>query len=141
LGWVSFLNPTYGSKKKIDPPLGGRQRAKEQKNKGLKSWGDTRNPKTDAVVVVAGAVPDAVGRTTVIRVEVPRTAAQTLSRLRTIIILDKPRRSIRRRSDIVIVPIVFAPLPNIATHVIESPSIGPFLTHRMSFILRISVIS
>jgi hypothetical protein len=42
-----------------------------------KCWGDTRNPKTVVVVVVVGVVPVAVGRTTVIRVVVPRTAAQS----------------------------------------------------------------
>jgi hypothetical protein len=43
-----------------------------------KCWGDTGNPKTVVVVVVVvGVVPVAVGRTTVIRVVVPRTAAQS----------------------------------------------------------------
>ncbi|BAG04134.1 unknown protein [Microcystis aeruginosa NIES-843] len=36
----------------------------------------------------------------------------------TIIIICQPSTAILWRSDIVIVPIVFAPLPNIATHVI-----------------------
>ena len=69
---MSYLNFL---KKKIAPPLGGRQRAKRQKSKGLKSWGDTRNPKTVAEDV--GVEPVAVGRTTAIRVDEPRTAAQT----------------------------------------------------------------
>jgi len=87
------------SQKKIAPPLGGRQRAKRQKSKGLKSWGDTRNPKTVVEVVVVGDAPEAVGRTTAIRVAEPRTAAQTFFRLRTIIIIN-PRRAIIRRSSI-----------------------------------------
>ena len=65
------------SQKKIAPPSGGRQRAKRQKSKGLKSWGDTRNPKTAAAEVDDGVAPEAVGRTTVNREVVPRTAAQT----------------------------------------------------------------
>ena len=66
-------------KKKIDPPKGGRQRAKEQKNKGLKSWGDTRNPKTVAAVVVAvvaAVVVEAESRTADNWKVVPRTAPQ-----------------------------------------------------------------
>ncbi len=118
--------PTENRKKKIAPPLGGRQRAKRQKSKGLKSWGDTRNPKTVVEVAEVGEAPAAEGRTTVNRVDVPRTAAQTFFGLRTIIII-KPRRIL-----ITIMPIVFAPLPNIATHVIQSPTIGLFLSYGMS---------
>jgi hypothetical protein len=66
----------------------------------------------------------------------PRTAPQYLK----MIIPYQPSTAIPWRILIAIMPIVLAPLKNIATHVIESPSIGLFLAHRMSFILRISVI-
>jgi hypothetical protein len=98
---------------------------REKREKGLQSPpGTAHHPKTVESVEVDAAEKVVAGSgTAAIWIVVPRTAPQY-----SIIII------------IIAMPIVFAPFPNIATHVIESPSIGLFLTNRMSCTLRISVI-
>jgi hypothetical protein len=137
LGWVEERNPTYGSKKKIDPPLGGKKRKRVKREKGLQSPPSTAHHPKTVVDVAVGEEAVAESGTAESRIEEPRTAPQW----RTIIItIFYPSTAILWCILIAIMPIVLAPLPNIANHVIESPSIGPFLTHRMSCLLRISVI-
>jgi len=80
LGWVSFLNPTYGSKKKIDPPLGGKKRKRVKRvkrEKGLQSPPSTaHHPKTEVADVAVGEEAVAESGTAESRIEEPRTAPQ-----------------------------------------------------------------
>jgi hypothetical protein len=130
---------------KKNRPAARREKEKKRKRvkreKGLQSPPEYADyPKTDIEVAEdAAAVVDAKRGTADIRID---EATGTAPQWRTIIItIFYPSTAIPWRSDIVIVPIVFAPLPNIATHVIQSPSIGLFfLSHRMSCILRICAI-
>ncbi len=91
---------------------------REKREKGLQSPPSTaHHPKTAAaVVVVAAGVVVAVSGTAEIRKVVPRTAP----RRRTIIIpIFYPSTAIRRRTIIIIMPVISAPFPNIAVHIIS----------------------
>jgi hypothetical protein len=90
---------------------------REKREKGLQSPpGTAHHPKTEVVVVDAAVVAEAVSGTAVIWRVVPRTAPQR----RTIIIpIFYPDTAIRRRTIIIIMPVISAPFPNIAVHIIS----------------------
>ena len=81
-------------------------------------------------MVVAAVEVDAVSRTAVIRIVVPRTAPQR----RTIMIpLFCPDTAIRRRTVIITVPGIGAPFPDVPVHIVQPKSIGRKLPHGSRF--------
>jgi hypothetical protein len=100
---------------------------REKREKGLESPPSTaHHPKTEVVAVGAAVVVVAVSGTAEIR----RVATTTAPRRRTIIIpIFYPDTAIRRRTVIVIVPGIGAPLPDIAVHIVQSKSVWGKLSH------------
>ena len=115
------------------PPDGGkkekRKKEKAQRARGLKYKGLPNNPpnpadntKTDIVVVVVALRNIVVAKrgTAVIGIEVPRTAPQNSRSvfLRNIIIVVKPRATIRWCPFIIMMPIIKTPLPYVPMHIV-----------------------
>ena len=73
-------------------------------------------------------VPAAVGRAEVLRIVVPGTAADDTP---TCIAIFHPRRSVRWRTFVAVVPGVLDPFPYVAVHVVKAEGIGRFLADRL----------
>ena len=107
-----------------DPPRG-----KELKNQDSSSIERPRHAKTGEGEPKPGGEPAAVGRTDEPRRAVPRTAAQHTT---TTVSTARPRRPVRRRSRVGIMPAVLRPLQHVPQYVEQTERVGTIRTHRNS---------
>jgi hypothetical protein len=100
---------------------------KEIKSSRVKNQvlGEATDAETNADIAAVREVPAAASRAAVPGEAAPRAAAQQPALL-FLILLDifvKPSTAVLRRSFIVLVPMIQAPLPHIAMHVMPSPRV------------------
>jgi len=129
----------------MDVPLYRYLQQQRQRRKGLKAKSQRaklrsparnryHNPKTVVAVADAGSVEGAVSRPTVPRKVVPRTAPQHTDVTTRFV---DPRTSIHWRALVTAMPVVFAPFPHVAVHVVQAKGIRFLLPHRMDCLLAV----
>ena len=120
----SKISGAYGATRNSQQPQTNSQ-CKEIKSLRVKKLvlGEATDAETDEAVAAVRVVDVAGGRTAVRGVEVPRPAAQQpwfiSSGGR-----NKPGLVIARGEVLTFMPMVFAPLPHVAVHIMEAPAIG-----------------
>ena len=100
-----------------------------QKGKGLSLGGDTYHTKPEIEVDIAGINVDAVRGATVPWFAEPGAATKWLCSICSSCISWQPCATIIGAVFIIVVPIIFAPFPNIPVHIVQSPNICRKISH------------